>query len=708
MLFIDDEPALLGITKDWLETEGSFKVETTDSGAEGLTLLRSSRFDAIVSDYMMPGMNGIALLKNIRAEAMNIPFILFTGRGRGEVVIEALNNGADGYLQKGGEPRSLYAELTHKICVAVNKQRAEAALEESEQRYRLLFEKAPIGYQSLDADRKFILVNDAWLKILGYKADEVIGRSFEDFLAPEYRQKFRTSFTKFIEAGEIMGVEFQMICKDGSNILASFNGKIGYNEQGDFKQTHCIIIDITESRKYEEALRESEGRYRSVVENASEGITVVQDGVLKYVNPRALVMMQISTDEFVNRPIDDFIHPDDKEMVLDRYRRRVQGEESPSRYDFRMVGDRSGIVWVSLSTVLIQWEGRSATLNFLVDITEHKQAEEALQKERDQVQMYLDIAGVMLLVLDTDGTIVLINKKGCEILGYEEQELVGKNWFDLCLPQTIKQDLKGVLNRIVTGDDAVNEYYENAVLTKKGEERLIAFHNAVLFDRSSGTFGIFSSGEDITERKRAEEGLRESEEKLRTVFESLTDGVTVTDLNGKIIQLNQATVLLHSYDRKEELIGRSAFELIAEKDRPKAMHYLQETLRTGKSGTIEYVLLKKDGSEFEGDLRAALLKDDDGNSVGFIAITNDITERKIAEKTLLQANKKLNILSSITRHDTLNNIMAIKGYATLLKDKGLDPEQEQYVRKMLSSINTIQRQMEFTKLYQGIGVQAPV
>jgi DNA-binding response OmpR family regulator len=127
VLYVDDETGLLELGKLFLEQNSTFRVTTAESGESALTLLRDIVFDAIVSDFQMPVMNGIALLRTIRSTS-DIPFILFTGKGREEVVIDAINNGADFYLQKGGDPAAQFAELGHKITQAVSRRKAEHAL----------------------------------------------------------------------------------------------------------------------------------------------------------------------------------------------------------------------------------------------------------------------------------------------------------------------------------------------------------------------------------------------------------------------------------------------------------------------------------------------------------------------------------------------------------------------------------------------------
>ena len=140
--------------------------------------------------------------------------------------------------------------------------------------------------------------------------------------------------------------------------------------------------------------------------------------------------------------------------------------------------------------------------------------------------------------------------------------------------------------------------------------------------------------EDITERKRADKALRESQEKLQRMFESVTDGITVTDLDGVITDVNERVVQMHGVGSKDKMLGKSAFEVIAPRDRERAMVNMQKTTVEGSIGGVEYTLLREDGSEYPGELSASVLKDASGNLVGFIAITRDITERKRAEEEL--------------------------------------------------------------------------
>ena len=163
----------------------------------------------------------------------------------------------------------------------------------------------------------------------------------------------------------------------------------------------------------------------------------------------------------------------------------------------------------------------------LIPCIQRKRMDEALRDERDRAQKYLDVAGVMFVGLDAAQQVTLVNRKACEVLGYEEKQIIGKNWFDTCLPERLRHEVRVVFARLVAGEIEPVEYFENPILTRRGEERIIAWHNAVLRNKKGGIVGILSSGEDITERKRAEEELRKHREHLEEMVDERTAELAV-------------------------------------------------------------------------------------------------------------------------------------------------------------------------------------
>jgi PAS domain S-box-containing protein len=191
ILYIDDEPALLEVGKRFLERDAQVSVDTISSAPAALTLLNTKNYNAIISDYQMPDMDGIEFLKVVRKRYGSIPFILFTGRGREEVAIDAINNGADFYLQKGGESTAQFTELAHKINVAVERRQALDALVRTEKEFETLVECAPDAIYIADSQR-FIYANPAFARMLGATSpDQLIGMSIYDRIHADYHSLIR-------------------------------------------------------------------------------------------------------------------------------------------------------------------------------------------------------------------------------------------------------------------------------------------------------------------------------------------------------------------------------------------------------------------------------------------------------------------------------------------------------------------------------------
>lgn len=145
------------------------------------------------------------------------------------------------------------------------------------------------------------------------------------------------------------------------------------------------------------------------------------------------------------------------------------------------------------------------------DLTKHKGLWGRMREERNKAQQYLNIAGVIIVAINKEGVVSLINKKGCEVLGYEEEEIIGKNWYDLVVPKSDREERKAIFKKVMTGEEEEAEDYENIIVTKSGEERIMAWHNTTLTDEKGDIIGTLSSGEDITKRKQTEEELIQSE-----------------------------------------------------------------------------------------------------------------------------------------------------------------------------------------------------
>jgi PAS domain S-box-containing protein len=253
---------------------------------------------------------------------------------------------------------------------------AEEALRESEEKLRAIFNASPQAILLLDREGRVLDTNQQHADRLGMEREEMLGKCIWDILPQSVRAHRKRQVERVFEAGTPFSGEDQ---RDGL-----WNEYYIYpaitNQAGEVTAVLVEAVDITARKQTEAALRESEEKYRVLVENATDAIYVAQDGRIRFHNSRTAEMTGRSGEDLIDRPFADFIHPEDREMVLDRHRRRLAGEDPPSTYTFRILGKTGAVLCVELNTVRISWENRPATLNFIRDVTEQKRLEEQLQQ----------------------------------------------------------------------------------------------------------------------------------------------------------------------------------------------------------------------------------------------------------------------------------------------------------------------------------------
>jgi PAS domain S-box-containing protein len=299
------------------------------------------------------------------------------------------------------------------------------------------------------------------------------------------------------------------------------------------------------------------------------------------------------------------------------------------------------------------------------EITEHKQAEDLLRHERDKVQKYLNVAGVIMLALDADEKVMLINKKGCEILEYSEEEIIGRNWFDMFVPDEKREEVRAGFKELIMTDQV--ESHENLVVSKSGRQRMIAWHNTLLRDEANNVIGSLSSGEDITERAYAEEARRESEEKYRDLFENANDAIFIVDADQNYVDVNKKAVELFGYSR-EELLSMNILDVIPPEQKPKSE---KEFIKLRNKESYDKFVGKihaKDGHWLEVEVSSSPIIEN-GKLIGSRDIVRDITDRKRLEEEFLKREKleSLGVLAGGIAHDFNNLLTGIVGNISLAK-----------------------------------------
>ncbi|WP_051272183.1 PAS domain S-box protein [Fundidesulfovibrio putealis] len=318
ILIVDDKLIDIKFMEKYLSTLNIAIVKDT-SGEEALIHSRDTTFALIILDVQMPNMDGFQLAQEIRRQHKNThtPIIFVSAYNSNNIqLFQGYKSGAIDFILKPYHPEILLSkvrvllELHRRTQEALdnteqlqslltaqkqtnakllqeisNREWAENALRESENKFRLLFENAPLPYQSLDANGNLIEVNRLWLSTLGYSKREVLGHWFGEFLDEGHTEAFECAFPRFKQNHTIDGVEFNLVAKDGRIVRARFNGRVQLYENGDFLKTHCIFTDITAQQRVKDALQHSEERYRTMVEDQTELVSrFTPDGRFTYVN----------------------------------------------------------------------------------------------------------------------------------------------------------------------------------------------------------------------------------------------------------------------------------------------------------------------------------------------------------------------------------------------------------------------------------------
>jgi PAS domain S-box-containing protein/putative nucleotidyltransferase with HDIG domain len=275
--------------------------------------------------------------------------------------------------------------------------------------------------------------------------------------------------------------------------------------------------------------------------------------------------------------------------------------------------------------------------------------EEESQIFKKYFESYLEYAGVLFLVLDKEGHVSLINKKGVELLGYPEEDIIGKDWFINFLPEEIRSETKEYFMKIIRGEVPIESYYENPVITKSSVKTL-QWQNTLLKDASGKVFGILASAEDITERKQVEEALRKSEEKFKILIETTNTGFHILDAQGRVIDANKEYIRFTGYDTLEEILGRSVAEWTAPHDRERNATEVKKCIEQGYVRNLEIDYVNQIGQITPIEINASVIGS--GDSAKIFSLCRNITERKQMEEALKNINKQLEKMynfQSITR-----------------------------------------------------------
>ncbi len=654
------------------------KVYPATSGASGIKLCFQEKPDVVLLDIIMPGMDGFEVCRYLKSnpETRIIPVIMVTAsKSNRDFKIKALEAGADAFLTKPLDELELTAQiramlrikeaedlkldekdrlkrlvyertaelhqnqvLTQNLLEKSKQEnemlrKTELALRESEERFHNLFEKAPLGYQSLDENGCFIEVNAAWLNTLGFEREDVIGKWFGDFLAPEFVEAFRKRFPIFKAQGQIHS-EFVMIHRSGERKFIGFEGRIGYRNDGRFEKTHCILQDISERKHAEEALMESEAKYRYMFENNPQPMWIYDHNTLEIleVNNASILQYGFSRDEFLSMTIKDCRPKEDIPLLLEDV--NFSRNEKNSSGQWRHLKKNGEIIDVEIIASSIIFNGRQARHVLIIDITKRKRAEESLRERESLLRTLIESAPFEIWARDKQGYGILENKNQVDHFG----SILGKKPENSALPPEALSIWNSNNNRVINGEVLNEECIYSVDGIERNYNQIVA---PILVNGS--VEGIIGFNIDITERKQAEEKLRQSEAQFREFFEKAADAIFVGDgETGIIVDANEAACRLMQMPL-EKIIGMHQSLLHPETKKG----YTTETFKKHKKEAAQKRSTKpvinqvrrSDGTIVDVEILASEVFLNGKQCL--MGTFRNITERKKAEQELQQSQSTL-------------------------------------------------------------------
>jgi len=646
------------------------------------------------------------------------------------------------------ELRSNYEELAHH----------QKLLQESENRYRNIVEDQTEFISRFLPDGTHVFVNGAYCRCFGKTRDEITGHVFIPDIPEEDRAIVRQHFQSLTPENPVAIAAHRIIVPDGSVHWHRWSDRAIFDDTGSIVEYQSVGRDITDikraeielSRSHEELLaayeqiaaveeelrsnyeelahhqkllQESENRYRNIVEDQTEFISrFLPDGTHVFVNGAYCRCFGKTRDEITGHVFIPDIPEEDRAIVRQHFQ-SLTPENPVAIAAHRIIMPDGSVHWHRWSDRAI-FDDTGAIIEYQSvgrDITGQKQIEEALRKSEGKYRELVENANSIILKWDTTGKITFFNEFAQRFFGYTPDEIIGKPVMGIIIPvkeSGSQRDLSLMIDAIIRHpeDHILNE---NENITRDGKRVWIQWQNKSILDENGQFVGLLSIGTDITERKQTEMALLESESFNRGLVENLPDYIVVCGLDGKILYVNPASVKVAGYCA-EALIGTSVLSLVAHEDRDTVIAHMNARRNEGEVPKYEIDIITVNGTRRSVIVQGTKIQYQ--NNPAILLHLNDITERNLLEmemqyheqelrqfSTALEiANKKLTLLSSITRHDINNQLTVLMGYLDLLKMNQPELSSGTHFGNIIIAAERIQEMIQFTKTYESIGVNAPV
>jgi PAS domain S-box-containing protein len=635
ILHVDDDPSFLKVAKQILELQGQFEVETACSVEEAVEKMKEASYDAVVADYQMPGKDGLQFLKELREKNNRIPFIMFTGRSREEVAIEALKLGADNYVNKHDDTETAYAELVHDIRDAVDRKRAEEALRKSEESLRLSLRAAGAGMWDYDFREKKLTWSPELYAVYGLRPNNVEPSrgSWLKYVHPGDRDRVNKEVSNAIEGKRDYLTDYRTVWPDGTIHWISEKGRAFYDGKGLPLRMTGISIDVTRNKQREEEFN----RLALIVESSDDAIIgkTLDDTIISW-NLAAQKIYGYTPEEVKGKHISIIVPPElqnETTVILEKIKR---GEHMRHYITVRKSKDGKRIdVSLTISPIRDANGTIIGASTIAHDITDNMRARKALKESEQKYRQLVESAPVGISVIQGD-RVALCNSKELELFGLErESSLVGRSISEF-MPKEYLPKFRE-LSQEVTRSKTVSQPVQFETTRPDGSKLWIESRVFPSSYRGEECTVVFQT--DITERKKTERALRESEERYHSLFEQSPFGIGLATVDSTLIDANKAFEDLLEYS-EEELKKIRVSDLY---ENPEQRKQLLKTIEQyGAVTDFQARLKRKDGASFEALMNVSRICIN-GHSLLQTTI-QDITEPKKQTEELKSSEERLKIL----------------------------------------------------------------
>ncbi len=586
-----------------VSTNGSKKVQDSDFMPAELALdIKEKDQKVIETGKMLEYMQTVASADGITRSWKSYKFPVYDGFGKTFIGVVAFD--------------------------VTEQQKAEKALRKSEQHNRDLIEKSPGLISTHTLDGVLLSVNPAAADALGYKPEELIGKSLRDFIPPD-RQALFEQFVEQVRANKGLTGTMRVINKQGEERTWSYTNTV-YEKDGEpYVLGHAF--DITESRHAENALRRSEEYNRNLIDKSPGFIcTHSLDGTLTMVNPSAAKALGYKPEEMVGKSLREFIDPDVRNL-FGNYLKAISDNKNFTGLMRVVCKDGDLRIW-SFSNSLYEDGDNRYVLGHAFDTTESKKAENALRQSEERMRVFVENTPAAVAMLDRDMRYVMASKRWVSEYDLGDQNIIGRSHYEIF--PNISQNRKDIHQRGIKGEIVKRD--EDPFPHENGTTEWLRWEMHPWHNDQGEIGGVIFFMEDITERKRIQEELARS----AAIVESSQDGIISKDLNGIIKTWNRGAEKVFGYTA-DEIIGKHISILFPTELIPEEAKFIKE-IKNGKYiNQYETVRVRKDGSEIPVSLTLSPIKDEKGNITGISKIVRDITEQKEAEQTLRESESRV-------------------------------------------------------------------